>query len=53
MTDVRFAIDAFVAIMVSEVVVKPIAIRVGRYILSQADTRWQWIPNWLHTPSND
>lgn len=53
MTDLRFAVDAFVAIMVSEVVVKPIAIRVGRHLLAKADTRWQWIPNWLHTPSDD
>lgn len=53
MTDLRFTVDAFIAIMISEVVVKPIAIRVGRYLLAKADTRWQWIPNWLHTPSDD
>jgi hypothetical protein len=48
MNDLRIGLDAFAAIMVTEVVVKPVAVRIGRHLLAQADHRWRWIPDWLH-----
>jgi hypothetical protein len=46
--DIRIMVDAFVAIMATEVVVKPIAIRLGRGVLSWVDSHIGWLPNWLH-----
>ena len=42
------AIGTFVALMAVEVLVKPIAIRVGRFLVRKADQRFTWIPDWLH-----
>lgn len=47
MTDLHVAFDAFVGVMFAEVVVKPIAVRVGREILRRADLHIKFIPNWL------
>ena len=47
----RIAVDVFVGMMAVEVVVKPIAIVVGRALLRKADQWVGFIPDWLH--SND
>lgn len=49
--DVRIAVDVFVGMMAVEVVVKPIAIVVGRALLRKADRWVNFIPDWLY--SND
>ena len=48
MTDLRIALDTFVALMVMEVVVKPIAVRVGRWLLSRVDKEVDVIPDFLY-----
>jgi len=48
MNDLRIALDAFMALMVMEVVVKPIAVRVGRWLLSRVDHQIDVIPDFLY-----
>lgn len=48
MNDLRVALDTFMALMVMEVVVKPIAVRVGRWFLSRVDKRIDVIPDFLY-----
>jgi hypothetical protein len=47
--DLHISLDAFVALVIFKTIYEPIAIRVGRWLLKQADTRWPWLPDWLHT----
>lgn len=49
MTDLRIALDVFVTLAVTEVIAKPIAIRIGKALLKWLDNHLNWIPNWLHT----
>jgi hypothetical protein len=42
------AIGTFVALMAVEVLVKPIAIKVGRFLVRKADQSFPAIPDWLH-----
>lgn len=47
-SDIHTAIASFAGVMFAEVVVKPIAIRVGRYLLRQLDTLLaDRVPDWL------
>ena len=47
-TDVHTALASFAGVMVAEVIVKPIAIRTGRYLLRRLDNALgDRIPNWL------
>lgn len=52
-TDLDTAIYSFLGVMVAEVVVKPIAIRTGRYLLSKLDDRITVIPDWLSKPKTN
>lgn len=47
MDDFRISLDVLVGLMLAETLYKPIATRIGRWLLKQADTRWPWIPDWL------
>lgn len=53
MSDIAIAVDAFVGVMVAEVVVKPIAVRLGRLLLKKADGILPAIPDWLHSGDSD
>lgn len=46
-SDLHTLIFAFFGVMLAEVVVKPIAIRIGRYALKKLDDRVLIIPDWL------
>jgi hypothetical protein len=47
-------LGAFIALSFSEVVVKPIAIRVGKMFLKQADDVLDdALPDWFHTEPSD
>ena len=52
MTDLHQILDsaagAFIALMVAEVLVKPVAIWVGKQLLRKADERVRVIPDWLY-----
>lgn len=48
MTDLSITLDTFIALIVMEAVAKPLAIRVGRWLLAHADQVAPWIPDWLH-----
>lgn len=48
MTDLHIALDTFAALVAMEALVKPVAIRLGQWLLSNADTVAPWIPDWLH-----
>lgn len=47
LTDIHALAYAFIGIMIAEVVVKPIAVRLGRYLIKRLDDRILIIPNWL------
>ena len=49
-SDIHTFFFSFLGVMVAEVVVKPIAIRVGRYLLRKLDDRIVVIPDWLSRP---
>lgn len=42
------ACGAFVAITIAEVIVKPVAIRVGKLLLRKADEKLEVIPDFLY-----
>jgi hypothetical protein len=47
-SDIHTAISSFAGVMFAEVVVKPIAIRIGRYLIRRLDElSGDRIPNWL------
>jgi hypothetical protein len=48
MTDLRIALDVFLTLAFTEVIAKPVAIRIGRLVLQWADEHVEWIPNWLY-----
>ena len=48
MTDLNITLDAFIALIAMEAVAKPLAIRVGRWLLAHADQVAPWIPDWLY-----
>lgn len=50
MSDIHTFFFSFLGVMVAEVVVKPIAIRIGRYLLRKLDDRIVVIPDWLSRP---
>lgn len=50
MTDVRIALDAFLALCLMEGLIKPIAIRATRWLLARADRWAPVIPDWLYRP---
>jgi hypothetical protein len=50
LSDVHTAVASFAGVMVAEVIVKPIAIRTGRWILRTLDDRITVIPDWLSRP---
>lgn len=52
MTDARIALDAFLALLLMEGLVKPIAIATARWLLARADRWAPWIPDWLHGERN-
>jgi len=43
------ATGTFLALMFMEVLVKPIAVRTGKWMLKNLDKQYTWIPNWLYT----
>jgi len=47
------ALGAFLALMVAEALIKPIATRLGLLLLHRGDHRVKWIPDWLSGHSND
>jgi ABC-type sulfate transport system permease component len=49
-SDIHTFFFSFLGVMVAEVVVKPIAIRTGRYLLRKLDDRIVVIPDWLSRP---
>jgi hypothetical protein len=51
--DIHTLLFSFLGVMIAEVVVKPIAIRVGRYLLRKADDRIKIIPDWLSRPKKN
>jgi hypothetical protein len=51
-TDVHTALYSFIGVMFAEVVVKPIAVRTGRYLLRKLDGQIKVIPDWLSKPKN-
>lgn len=48
--DIHALLFSFLGVMIAEVVVKPIAIRTGRYLLRKLDDRILVIPDWLSKP---
>ena len=48
MTDLRIALDVFLTLAFTEVIAKPVAIRIGRSMLRWADSHVGWVPNWLY-----
>lgn len=50
LSDIHTAVASFAGVMVAEVIVKPIAIRTGRWILRAVDNRIKVIPDWLSRP---
>lgn len=48
--DIHTLLFSFLGVMIAEVVVKPIAIRTGRYLLRKLDDRIVVIPDWLSRP---
>jgi ABC-type molybdate transport system permease subunit len=46
-------IFSFLGVMIAEVVVKPIAIRTGRFLLRRLDNKIEIIPDWLSKPKKD
>lgn len=53
MLDLRIAVDALVVLVVTESVLKPVAIYMGKGILRWLDRRYGIIPDWLHTTIRD
>lgn len=49
-SDIHTAIASFAGVMVAEVIIKPIAIRAGRWLLRTLDNRITVIPDWLSKP---
>lgn len=49
-SDIHSLLSSFLGVMIAEVVVKPIAIRTGRYLLRKLDDRIVVIPDWLSKP---
>ena len=50
-SDLEIGLSAFVGVMVAEVIIKPIAVRLGQAIVRKVDSRVGWIPDWLHNQS--
>jgi hypothetical protein len=46
--DVRIIADLMIGMMITEVLLKPIAIKYGRKFLGWVDQLIQVIPDWLH-----
>ena len=51
--DVYALFFSFLGVMIAEVVVKPIAIRTGRYLLRKLDDRITVVPDWLSKPKTN
>ena len=51
-TDIEIDISSFVGVMIAEALVKPVALRIGRYILKAMDERVKFLPNWLYDLNN-
>lgn len=49
--DFEIGLSAFAGVMVAEVIIKPIAVRTGRWLVRQIDQRIGVIPDWLHNGS--
>lgn len=47
------ALGAFFALMIAEAVIKPIATRLGQWLLKRVDNRIKIIPDWLSGHNND
>ena len=47
------ALGAFIAIAFTEALVKPIALRTGRWILLKLDNKVKFIPDWLTGGKSD
>jgi hypothetical protein len=51
-SDIEIALSSFVGVMVAEVIVKPLAIRIGRLIIRAVDKRvGDLLPDWLWHPN--
>lgn len=57
MTDFHIALDSavgtFIALMVTEALVKPVATRIGKWLLHSLDHKLKFIPDWLSGHSDD
>jgi hypothetical protein len=49
--DVHVILDTLVTLTVVEVLVKPVIVYCGQWILRKTDTKVKWIPDWLYTKS--
>lgn len=48
-SDLEIGLSAFVGVMVAEVIVKPIAVRCGRWAVRKTDgLLFDVLPDWLH-----
>ena len=50
-SDLRTIADAFVALVLMEALVKPVAIAVGRWLLARVDRIANIVPDWLYRDS--
>lgn len=46
--DLRIALDVFITLVFMETVAKPVAVRLGRFILFRVDRIIKIIPDWLY-----
>jgi uncharacterized protein involved in cysteine biosynthesis len=46
--DVRIVVDLMIGMMITEVLLKPVAIKYGKQFLGWVDQLIQVIPDWLH-----
>lgn len=46
--DLEIAISSFLGVMFAEVVVKPVAIRLGKYLIRSVDGKVKFLPDWLY-----
>lgn len=49
-SDLRNIADAFLALILMEALVKPIAIALGKAILARVDQITKVVPDWLYRP---
>jgi len=53
--DLRVILDTLATLALIEVLVKPVVVYCGRWLLRKADIKVRWIPDWLYDnpPADD